>query len=68
MPIFVLTHNAPKKVAKGENEKLRFTFIKGDVKNAIKKAKAAAGDKNVMVIGGANTAQQCIKSSVLTKS
>ena len=65
VPIFVLTHNAPKKVTKGENENLRFTFVKGNVKNALKKAKAAAGDRNVMVIGGANTAQQCIKSNLL---
>jgi dihydrofolate reductase len=31
----------------------------------VEQAKAAAGEKNVTVIGGANTAQQCIRAGVL---
>ena len=65
VPIFVLTHDAPIKVAKGENGRLTFTFVTDGIESAIKKAKAAAGDKNVMVLGSASTAQQCINAGLL---
>jgi dihydrofolate reductase len=55
VPIFVLTHQAP---AKGENEKLSFTFVI----DAVESARAAAGEKNVTVIGGADTVQQCLRA------
>jgi dihydrofolate reductase len=63
VPIFVLTHAVPAKLPK-ENEKLTFTFVTDGIESAIEQAKAAAGDKNVMVIGGANTAQQCIRAGL----
>jgi len=65
VPIFVLTHDAPEKVAKGENERLKFTFVTDGIESAIAKAKAAAGDKYVTVIGGANTAQQLLKAGLI---
>jgi len=65
VPIFVLSHDVPEKVAKGENERLCFTFVTDGIESAIEKAKAAAGDKYVTVIGGANTAQQCIQAGLL---
>ncbi len=65
VPIFVLTHHVPEKVAKGENEGLTFTFVSDGIKSAIEKAKAAAGDKYVTVIGGASTAQQCIQAGLV---
>jgi dihydrofolate reductase len=65
VPIFVLTHDVPEKVAKGENGSLTFTFVTDGIESAIEQAKAAAGDKYVTVIGGANTAQQCIKKGLL---
>ncbi|HJX09929.1 MAG TPA: dihydrofolate reductase family protein [Candidatus Binatia bacterium] len=65
VPIFVLSHDVPEKVAKGENERLSFTFVTDGIESAIEKAKAAAGDKYVTVIGGANTAQQCIQAGLL---
>lgn len=64
VPIFVLTHHVPEKTAKGENEKLSFTFVTDGLASAIEKAKAAAGDKNVTVIGSADTAQQCINAGL----
>ena len=48
VPIFVLTHHVPEKVAKGANERLTFTFVTDGVESAIAKAKAAAGGKHVM--------------------
>ncbi len=64
VPIFVLTHKPPEAVVKGENENLKVTFVADGIESAIEKAKAAAGEKNVMVIGGANTAQQVIRAGL----
>jgi dihydrofolate reductase len=65
VPIFVLTHAVPEKGARGENGSLTFTFVTDGIESAIEQAKAAAGDKCVTVIGGADTAQQCIKKGLL---
>jgi dihydrofolate reductase len=65
VPIFVLTHAVPAKVAKGENDQLTFTFVTDGIESALEKAKAAAGDKHVIVVGGANTAQQCIQTGLV---
>ena len=59
---FVLTHHPPEKAAKGENENLTFTFITAGIESALEKAKSAAGDRDVTVVGGAMTAQQCINA------
>jgi dihydrofolate reductase len=64
VPIFVLTHHVPEKAAKGENGRLSFHFVTDGIKSALEKARAAAGDKNVVVIGGANTTQQCIRAEL----
>ncbi len=58
VPIFVLTHHIPDKKPK-ETKPLTVTFVTDGVANAIAKAKAAAGNKNVMLIG-ASTNQQCL--------
>ncbi|MBX3064910.1 MAG: hypothetical protein KF726_18150 [Anaerolineae bacterium] len=50
VPIFVLTHHVPEKKPK-ENDKLTITFVTDGIESVIAKAKAAAGGKNVMVIG-----------------
>jgi dihydrofolate reductase len=63
VPIIVLTHHVPEKVPK-ENEKLTFTFVIDGVKSAIAKAKRAAGDKDVTVVGGASTFQQCVNAGL----
>ncbi|HEX8034104.1 MAG TPA: dihydrofolate reductase family protein [Ktedonobacterales bacterium] len=65
VPIFVLTHAIPEKTAKGVNDKLTLTFVTSGIERAIEQAKAAAGDKNVMVVGGANTAQQCLRAGLV---
>ena len=64
-PIFVLTHHLPELAAKGQNDQLTITYVTDGVESAIAKAKAAAGDKHVMVVGGANTAQQCIRAGLV---
>lgn len=65
VPIFVLTHAVPAQPIKGENDRLIVTFVTDGIERAIEQAKAAAGDKDVMVIGGANTAQQCLRAGLV---
>lgn len=65
VPIFVLTHHVPEKAAKGVNDKLTLTFVTDGIESAIAQAQAAAGDKHVMVVGGANTAQQCLRAGLV---
>jgi dihydrofolate reductase len=50
VPIFVLTHQPPP-VAPRQDERLTFTFVTDGVESAIAKAKAAAQDKVVQVLG-----------------
>jgi len=59
VPHFVLSHHIPEKLAKGETA---FTFVTDGPESALTQAKAAAGDKNVVVGGGAHTAQQFIST------
>jgi len=65
VPIFVLTHSIPEQVTKGQNDQLTVTFVTDGIESAIEKAKTAAGDKHVMVVGGANTAQQCLRAGLV---
>ena len=64
VPIFVLTHRAPERAASGENERLTFTFVGEGIERAIAQAKAAAGERYVVVAGGASTAQQCLNAGL----
>lgn len=58
VPIFVLTHHIPEKKPK-ENQALTITFVTGGVDSALTQAQAAAGNKNVLLIG-ASINQQCL--------
>ncbi|THF85018.1 hypothetical protein E7T09_18415 [Deinococcus sp. KSM4-11] len=64
VPIFVLTHHPPA-VAPKQDEHLTFTFVTGGIEDAVARAQAAAGDREVLVIGGANTAQQALEAGVI---
>lgn len=63
VPIFVVTKTPPKKHPK-ETEKLTFTFVTDGVESAIQKAKAAAGGKDVTIVGGANVATQALQAGL----
>lgn len=65
VPIFVLTHHIPNTAIKGENERLSVTFITDGIQSAIERAKAAAGARQVTVVGGADTAQQCLRAGLV---
>jgi len=60
-PHFVVTHTVPQEWVRPG---LPFTFVTDGVESAIEKAKQAAGDKNVDVIG-ASIVQQSIKAGLL---
>ena len=63
VPIFVLTHRPPKNHPK-ETANLIFTFVTDGIKSAITQAKAAAGDKDVNIIGATTTAKQCLEAGL----
>lgn len=64
VPIFVLTHEVPKKQPR-QTEKLTFTFVNNGVESAIEQAKAAARDNDVTIIGGASIAQQFLRAGLV---
>jgi dihydrofolate reductase len=65
VPLFIVTHQAPETKAKGENDRLSFNFVTDGVKSAVEQARAAAGDKNVVIVGGANVIQQCLNAGLV---
>jgi dihydrofolate reductase len=58
---FVVTHTVPQEWVKPGSP---FTFVTDGVESAVEKAKNAAGDKNVDLMG-ASIAQQCLKVGLL---
>src|SRR4051794_28980224 len=58
VPLFVLTHHVPEKKPK-ETQQLTVTFVTDGVESAVAQARAAAGDRNVILIG-ASINQQCM--------
>jgi dihydrofolate reductase len=62
VPIFVLTHRPPDTPARGQNERLRFTFITEGIEATIRAAREAASGKRVTVIGGPSTFKQCLEA------
>ena len=63
MPVFVVTHEARDRLVKEGGT--TFTFVTDGIESALEQAKAAAGDKNVNIAGGADTVQQFIKAGLL---
>ena len=64
VPIFVVTHNPPQQATKGQNENLQITFVTDGIESAIEKAKAAAGERDVTIVGGASITQQIINAEL----
>jgi dihydrofolate reductase len=63
VPIFVLTHHPPEKHPK-ETDNLTFTFVTDGIESAVRQAKAAAGEKDVNIIGAPATAGQCLDAGL----
>lgn len=62
VPLFVVTHHVPDKKPR-ETDKLTVTFVTDGVESAVAKAKAAAGSKDVILIG-AQLNQQVINAGL----
>jgi len=63
VPVFVLTHEGREKLVKEGGT--TFTFVTDGIESALAQARAAAGDKDVAIGGGANTIQQFIAAGLL---
>jgi dihydrofolate reductase len=62
-PVFVLTHTEREPLAKDGGT--TFTFVTDGIESAVEQARAAAGDKDVGIGGGASVAQQCLRAGLL---
>jgi len=62
-PVFVLTHHAREPwVRQGGTT---FTFVTDGIESALEQARAAAGDKDIQISGGADTVRQFIEAGML---
>ena len=62
-PVFVVTHHARETVVKQGGT--TFNFVTDGIEAALEQARAAAGDKDVAVAGGASVVQQYLKAGLL---
>ena len=63
VPVFVLTHHPRQTMTKQGGTS--FTFVTEGVEAALEQARAAAGDQDVLVAGGADVAQQYLRAGLL---
>jgi dihydrofolate reductase len=63
VPVFVLTHHARETVVKEGGT--TFTFVTDGIESALEQARAAAGDRNVAIAGGADVVRQCLEAGHL---
>ena len=61
LPVFIVSHDAPADVPKGGV----YRFVSGGIEPALAEAKAAARDKDVSVMGGADIGQQFIRTGLV---
>jgi dihydrofolate reductase len=62
-PVFVLTHHPRRRETKQGGT--TFTFVTDGIEAALEQARAAAGELDVMVAGGANAIQQYLRAGLL---
>ena len=63
VPVFVLTHH-PREPLPMEGG-TTFTFVTDGIESALEQARTAAGDKDVMIAGGASAVQQYLAAGLL---
>jgi dihydrofolate reductase len=61
VPVFVVTHAEPEDAPEGGV----YTFVTDGIESTLEQAKAAAGDKHVAVMGGAEIGQQYIRAGLV---
>jgi dihydrofolate reductase len=62
-PVFVLSHSEHEPIVMQGGT--TFTFVTDGIKSAMKQAKAAAGDKDVAIAGGANVINQYLAADLI---
>lgn len=62
-PCYVLSEDSRETITKQGGTS--YIFVTDGVEAALKRAKEAAGTKNVVVMGGANAAQECLNAGLL---
>ncbi|MBO4269357.1 SRPBCC domain-containing protein [Microbispora triticiradicis] len=60
-PVFVVTHSRPEKVRLGE----RFHFVTDGLDSAVEKARAAAGGKDIVIMGGGTIADAFLRAGLV---
>jgi len=63
MPIFVLSHATREPITRQGGT--TYYFITEGIESTLKRAKEAAGGKDIMLLGGADAAQQYLKARLL---
>jgi len=63
MPIFVLSHATRKPITRQGGT--TYYFVTEGIERTLKQAEEAAGGKDIMLLGGANAAQQYLKAGLL---
>jgi dihydrofolate reductase len=61
VPVFVVCHEVPEKVPEGGV----YSFVTDGIEAALEQARSAAGDKDVTVMGGADTGRQFIGAGLV---
>lgn len=61
-PVFVVTHHEREPLTLGSTT---FTFVTDGIEAAVRQARAAAGERDVQVCGGADVAQQALAAGLL---
>ena len=62
MPCFVLTHETRDDLVTKTGT---FAFVTDGIERAVRRAQAAAGDKDVLVMGGPTVAQQAVRAGLV---
>jgi dihydrofolate reductase len=60
-PFFVVTHSVPETVRLSH----QFTFVTDGLESAIRQARSAANEKNVIVMGGGDVIRQCVDGGLV---
>ena len=63
VPVFVLTNHERETLPMKDGNS--FTFVTGGIESALDQARTAAGDRDVLIAGGAQVAQQYLKAGLL---
>jgi dihydrofolate reductase len=62
VPVFVVTHRPHETVIKGDTS---FEFVTGGIHDALERARATAGEKSVILMGGADVLRQYLAAGLV---